>query len=113
MKEMAPYAVNSEFYPKYPGIYSIFAGKIVLYVGMSNNLRRRIEMHNYKDEFIALGATHVEFIKVYGHERRKGYEKKTIMKKGPLINKCSDACIGRWLKGIHKVPLLKELRGEL
>lgn len=49
--------------PEVPGVYSVWAGDIPLYIGRSDNMRRRLLGHNKRKDFLALGVTAVKWLK--------------------------------------------------
>ncbi len=50
--------------PMEAGVYSVFAGEKLLYIGESDCLRIRVRFHNRLQEFLVYGADEVRFIKV-------------------------------------------------
>lgn len=71
--------------PRVGGVYAVFAGRSLLYIGKTRLLNVRIRQHHMKNRFIALNADHVEWIECEGTQMAC-MEKWLIAKHKPLLN---------------------------
>jgi hypothetical protein len=69
------------------GLYSVWAGDQLLYIGLSIQLRGRLVHHERLAEFIAGGATHVEFMLIADKKARHCAEEWLIDKHRPPLNR--------------------------
>lgn len=47
--------------PHSSGVYEVWSGDVVLYVGQSSNMHRRLHSHTHRSLMLKLGATHIKW----------------------------------------------------
>jgi excinuclease UvrABC nuclease subunit len=69
-----------------PGVYSVWSGNKVLYIGSSHRMRRRLRGHNQWPKFVEYRVTEVRCIEVQDHRERLAMERWLIRKHRPCLN---------------------------
>jgi len=76
--------------PPAQGLYCVWAGNVLLYIGQSKRLKYRLKDHTRKSEFVGMGANAITFTIVETERsrwERTDMEKWLIRKHKPPLNK--------------------------
>lgn len=81
--------------PNCRGVYAVFAGERLLYIGKTRGIYVRIRQHHLRDKFIEMKADHVEYIEC-GSVESGLMEGWLIAKHNPPLNTARVLAPGRW-----------------
>ena len=81
------WAIIRDIPAKGRGVYSVWAGDQLLYIGQSIELRRRLEYHTRLEGFLAAGVTHVLYVLVEDDLSRRCMEEWLTSKHKPVLNR--------------------------
>ena len=94
--------------PREPGVYLVYSGEVILYVGGTRNLRERWLDHKRRGEFLRAGADKIGFCVLEDWRR---VERELQWKLLPLLNREPFLGINRYLP--PKTGYLKWLDGKV
>jgi excinuclease UvrABC nuclease subunit len=83
--------------PEATGLYCVWNGSEILYIGTSKNLRQRLMSHTLRDVFAIRGANAVTFVALSCEESNSWIS--------DLGNRQKRLSMEKWLIGLHHPPL--------
>lgn len=102
-----PYKIRSKL-PSVPGVYYVYSGEVLLYIGGSRNIKQRFDKrHNYQNLFYLHNVDSIGWMEATNYAR---LERTEILRLKPLLNKYNSCGFRRYTPcAIFEGPWWKQL----